>query len=435
MSTLLDARTVRELKCFLKWKADLEKFPDQSPVCSNEAPHEGFSGVFLYQPVAVDFKAVAAEWFPDRNKTFRRKFNEYASFMFSAAVGGDILADGNLATEMEGAEIYSLNLKKICRNYALFNELLIKNGILEVLALYDADKMRCIRYAISRDILRKGVTRKFLTENEKTAAIQGISCGTDTTDLASSPIVPFYADTLQRVQVDETRFKGACFELSRFQRVYPHVIRQRNRCFNAKVKSKEGRFYANYVNAPKEFRSLLKKSSDESLVEGDIAASHFHFLLSDMQDDKERESMKADLLTSDPYLSMCSHPTGVGRAELKESAHKFRCGSRAAGGYDSYPNGLFYKNIRSKYPKFAETMAAMPIFGAKQRSSFACRIMKDEASVMVQMVGARCRDEDLIYLPIHDGFLTIGTQYERVCEIIRESFLKTTGSFPLIRRK
>jgi hypothetical protein len=44
-------------------------------------------------------------------------------------------------------------------------------------------------------------------------------------------------------------------------------------------------------------------------------------------------------------------------------------------------------------------------------------------------------DEGLVYLPIHDGFLTLPRQFGRVCEIVGEAFRAECGSVPQIRRK
>lgn len=71
----------------------------------------------------------------------------------------------------------------------------------------------------------------------------------------------------------------------------------------------------------------------------------------------------------------------------------------------------------------------------KHRHDFACDTMKKESAVMVQAVGTRCMAEGLVYLPIHDGFLTLPDQFSRVCEIVSECFVAATGSVPLIRQK
>jgi hypothetical protein len=54
---------------------------------------------------------------------------------------------------------------------------------------------------------------------------------------------------------------------------------------------------------------------------------------------------------------------------------------------------------------------------------------------MVQEVGRRCLTEELVYLPVHDGFMTLPEHYDRICEIVTECFQKETGSVPKIKRK
>jgi DNA-directed RNA polymerase len=53
--------------------------------------------------------------------------------------------------------------------------------------------------------------------------------------------------------------------------------------------------------------------------------------------------------------------------------------------------------------------------------------MRREAKVTVHIVGTRCMSEGLVYLPIHDGFLTLPRQFDRMCEIVREAFCTNCG--------
>jgi hypothetical protein len=100
-----------------------------------------------------------------------------------------------------------------------------------------------------------------------------------------------------------------------------------------------------------------------------------------------------------------------------------------------YTDQLFYRHISTRYPIFSQAMANEYVRCKKHRSDFACAVMKKESNVMVQEVGLQCLKEKLIYLPIHDGFLTLPDQYDRVCQIVTESFQKETGSVPKIKRK
>ena len=100
-----------------------------------------------------------------------------------------------------------------------------------------------------------------------------------------------------------------------------------------------------------------------------------------------------------------------------------------------YRQGLFYRHISAKYPRFAEDMARKPITHKKHKKAFSCALMKREASVMVHAVAERCAALGLIYLPVHDGFLTLPRHYDQVCEIVGEAYRAASGSVPRIRRK
>ena len=54
---------------------------------------------------------------------------------------------------------------------------------------------------------------------------------------------------------------------------------------------------------------------------------------------------------------------------------------------------------------------------------------------MVHMAGERCMKEKLVYLPIHDGFLTLPKHYDRVCKVVTDCFKMATGTVPNIRQK
>ena len=69
------------------------------------------------------------------------------------------------------------------------------------------------------------------------------------------------------------------------------------------------------------------------------------------------------------------------------------------------------------------------------RRDYAFAVMKRKAKVMVHRVGTRCMSEGLVYLPIHDGFLTLPHQFDRVCGLVVEAFRAETGTTPRIRRK
>lgn len=360
-----------------------------------------------------------------------------------------------MVKEQIGMELYSIDLKRNCRNYSGFNQELGRHGFLDRLDLHESrgKKRKCTRYGVPLELLRKGIQKTYLTREEKKRIERSIriSKKPDQTPEKLDDLLRYFSKQLKRTTIPSRDFSQLELELGNYRELYPKVVRHRRGKLDLKLGEKEGRLYSVYLNAPRVFRRLLRWSGRHSMVEGDVAASHFHFLLKYFSDANEKRGMIVDLQTSDPYLSMCGYPKGVRREDLKASSHQFKYGSRLK----TYPKmrdnewlemrrrkrtilyreGLFFRHISKRYPKFAETMAKMRILGPNQKSKFACDIMRRESDVMVQMVGRKCMREKLVYLPIHDGFLTLPRHYDRVCEIVTESFLATTGSKPFIRRK
>lgn len=434
----------QKLQAQKKW---LKNFPDQNPVLVQSKKAKNKTGVYFLKPYILDYRQMAEDLLKDRNKTIKENFVWYCCHFLSMLIEQELEKNDILESSNQKQEIYSLNLKKINRNYSLFNDLLIAENILEVHSLHDADEGKCIEYGIYTEIIKKGVCREYLSKDEvkrlKNEAKP--SSSPDKTKSNAPVVVKHFVDTLKQMAIKETELDLLEVEAGRYQRLYPLVMRFITGKYDASIGENEGRFHANYTYAPSEFRSLMRYGGKHRLVEGDVAACHFHFLLDEMDDPKERENMVADLATADPYLSMCGHPAGVSRDDLKQSSHLFKFGSRAdvrrfVSDYDAmkivpYRKGLFYRHLSAKYPKFAEEMARKPVTHKKHKSEFACAVMRQEAAVMVHAVGKRCADGALVYLPIHDGFLTLPEHYNKVCEIVGEGFRDATGSVPRIRRK
>jgi hypothetical protein len=450
-SRVLSASTralLRErLSEFHAWKHHLDSFPDQIPVLKIATRPKGHSGVYRYQPSYLNYDRLSDQWFKGRNITYKRNFVHYLTQLFSMLVEAELLDDESLSDETEGVELYSPDLKRINRNYAEFNKVLFQKRFLDLLDVHDADEGRCRRYAISREILRKGIERRYLSKKEKKELVNSIRVDPepDKTTSKRNPVIEYYLELLRRTQIDQKKFKELEIELGRFRKLYPMVVRHQLGKYDVKIGEKEGRLYSVYLYSPKEFRKLIRLDGKRELVEGDVAACHFHLFLDEMTDEKEREEMKRDLLSSDPYLSMCGVSDVSLRAELKKASHKFKYGNRTvnqkvlqdAGSPVglTYREGLFFRHISKKYPVFAESMAQKKISHPKHRSDFSCQIMRKESEIMVQLVGEQCMMEKLFYLPIHDGFLTLPEQFDRVCQIVTECFQKKTHSTPLIRKK
>lgn len=443
-----------KLAWFREWQQWLRSIPDQEPVMRRTIRPKGSSNLFIYRLPVLNCEELTRRWFHRRNKTFKRNFAEYVSQLYSILIAAEVQEDGTLNKESVGVELYSPDLKKINRNYADFNKVLFRDGWLDLLEVHDADEKKCRKYAAPLELCRKGIEKVFLSEEEKARVIKSIRVSTkpDTTKRKLNAVCQYYVGELKRTKISTKALEHWETELGKFRELYPRVVRHQAGKFDLKINAKEGRLYSIYLYAPKIFRRFMRWKGKHEMIEGDVAASHFHFLLAEMTDAKEREQMKRDLVSSDPYPEMCSNPAGVSREELKASSHKFKYGSRSKKhrkrmtDYDwfeqrmkkqnvLYRQGVFFRHLAKKYPRFAETMAAKRIFGYKQRSRFSCEIMRREAKVMVQLVGRQCMAEKLVYLPIHDGFLTLPKHYDRVCEVIADIFQREVGSVPKIRRK
>jgi hypothetical protein len=438
-------KKLADLRAHTRW---LGQFEDKNPVLVPSKKAEGKTGVFFLQPDVVEYSILARKNFGDRNKTFKENFRWYALIFLSELIEKGLSDDQESFDESVSArETYSINLKRINRNYAAFNDALLKDFIVEFLEQYNADDGRCIKYGASPEVLKKGIRRGYLSKNELKRLKQSIRLDTrpDKTEKSSPEVVRYFCSILNRTRMRLRDVEKIEVEAGRFRKMYPLAVRFIARKFDGRIGEKDGRFHANYTYAPSEFRGLMRYDGKQQFVEGDVAACHFHFLLDEMTDDDERRQMVKDLAAADPYLTMCGNPVGVERTDLKQSSHLFkfanrdyrrrprlkRDGSKSA----LYREGLFYLHLKSKYPVFAEAMAQRRISQKSHRSSFACRVMKREAKVMVHAVGRRCKEEGLVYLPVHDGFLTLPEQFDRVCEIVVEAFRAETGSVPRIKRK
>ena len=425
----------------------MDQFKDRTPVLIDSKKEKEETGVYFLRPDILDYTQMAQKHFSERNKTFNENFVWYSSQFLSQLIQAELGEEDALKEVEQSKEIYSLNLKKINRNYSLFNEVLISESILEVHSLHDADDGKCIEYGIDKNLLKKGVRRRYLSKDEvsRLATESSDGDGPDKTRRARPKVVDYFLKILKRTTVPVRDLEELEVEAGRFKRLLPCVRRFQRGKFDAMISPTEGRFHANYTYAPSEFRGLMRYGRGTKFVEGDVAACHFHFLLDEMTDADERKKMVEDLAAVDPYLEMCGRPAGVSRDELKQSSHLFKFGTRTdvrrfVRDYDAfnmvpYREQLFYRHLSAMYPVFAKAMASKPITHAKHRSDYACAVMRREAKVMVHRVGTRCMAEGLVYLPIHDGFLTLPHQFDRVCEIVVEEFREDTGTAPRIRRK
>ncbi len=129
-------------------KKRLDIFPDKNPVLISSKKEKGRTGVYFLRPSILDYRQMAEDLLADRNKTIKENFVWYCRQFISQLIEQKLTEDEVLDDLDKGKETYSLNLKKINRNYSQFNDLLIGENILEVTSLHDTKEGKCIEYQI-----------------------------------------------------------------------------------------------------------------------------------------------------------------------------------------------------------------------------------------------------------------------------------------------
>jgi hypothetical protein len=236
----------QKLQAQKKW---LKNFPDQNPVLVQSKKAKNKTGVYFLKPYILDYRQMAEDLLKDRNKTIKENFVWYCCHFLSMLIEQELEKNDILESSNQKQEIYSLNLKKINRNYSLFNDLLIAENILEVHSLHDADEGKCIEYGIYTEIIKKGVCREYLSKDEvkrlKNEAKP--SSSPDKTKSNAPVVVKHFVDTLKQMAIKETELDLLEVEAGRYQRLYPLVMRFIAGKYDASIGENEGRFHANYT--------------------------------------------------------------------------------------------------------------------------------------------------------------------------------------------
>lgn len=88
--------------------------------------------------------------------------------------------------------------------------------------------------------------------------------------------------------------------------------------------------------------------------------------------------------------------------------------------------------VGAVFPNFARSVRSIEIYGKTRRSRFACANMKSEAAIMIDAMLEWAKDNDVVYYPIHDGWLTIPDHREMIRDQVRTFWKKWTGITPFI---
>src|ERR1035437_3582173 len=129
-----------KLMWFKRWKKFIDAIPNQQPLLQPSERPAGSSNVFFYRLAAFNYGSLAEQWFTERNKTYKKNFSEYLTQLYSMLIEPELRADGTLAKESSGVQLQSLDLKKINRNYSEFNNVLFREGFLDLISVHDADR-------------------------------------------------------------------------------------------------------------------------------------------------------------------------------------------------------------------------------------------------------------------------------------------------------
>ena len=258
--------------------------PDRNPFLKPSVRPVGSSGIFSYRLTGVNYESLSERFYKDRNKTFKRKFVDYLYQVYSELIHSEILPDGTLTKESEGVELYSLNLTKISRNYFLFNQTLFKSGLLDLIDLHDEPKGKCRTYGVPTELVKKGVEKVFLSEEEKRQLIETIRKDNrpDSSEPNPTPLVRYFLSLLKETKINTSDVDQLEIGVGSFRKLYPDVIRHQGGKYDLKITPTTGRLSSVYLYSPKVFRSLLRWKGTTPMVEGDVGGSHFHFLLEEM---------------------------------------------------------------------------------------------------------------------------------------------------------
>jgi hypothetical protein len=83
-------------------------------------------------------------------------------------------------------------------------------------------------------------------------------------------------------------------------------------------------------------------------------------------------------------------------------------------------------------PNFARAVRAIDINGKYARSKFACLHQEWEAAIMVDKMLQWAEKNKLVYLPVHDGWMTIPAHADQISEKVKALWLEHCGMTPNI---
>jgi hypothetical protein len=182
------------------------------------------------------------------------------------------------------------------------------------------------------------------------------------------------------------------------------------------------RLYHRVLSMPSEARCNLYHVSGFELAEYDVRTCHPVLMLKFFTDPTER-SEYAKMLSGDIYTQIGNEIKIDDRDHIKNDFQRV-CNTKfkSADWMANQPVFQFYYN---HFPKFAVEV----IF---KRKDLAASLQNLEASLLVQKLGTVCREQNLFWIPMHDGFIARIDQGETISYQASKIIQDSVGISPQI---
>jgi len=176
---------------------------------------------------------------------------------------------------------------------------------------------------------------------------------------------------------------------------------------------------------PSEARCNLYHVSGFPLAEYDVRTCHPFLMLKFFTDVQERNRY-AEMLSSDIYTQIGDEMQIGDRDQIKKDFQRV-CNSphKNSGWISKQPVFQFY---HKHFPNFAEQ------FIFKRKDLAAC-LQNFEASLLVKKLGAFCREQNLFWILMHDGFIARRDQGGVIAGQASRIILDAVGFSPRIECK
>ena len=161
------------------------------------------------------------------------------------------------------------------------------------------------------------------------------------------------------------------------------------------------------------------------LAEYDVRTCHPFLMLKFFTNAQER-SHYAEMLSGDIYTQIGREMKIDDRDQIKEDFQRI-CNLRHKNA-DWMAKQLVFQFYHQHFPNFAEQV----IF---QRKDLAVCLQNFEAALMVQKLGNFCRDQNLFWIPMHDGFIARMDEGSVIAAQASKIILDVVGLKPKIEIK